>query len=331
MSDDHLLDNDTPKDGIDVLEMIQTVREGWLLIVVSSILCIALAIGYLHIAVYKYTASLQVTPAQQNATDRGSSLPSGLGGLASLAGINVPSTGGTLQFNLYLESLKTREVADEVAKNQALMRIMFDSEWDEETQSFQRRGSGIASAILSAVFGMPPTVWTPPNGARVQSLLREKLIIDTDPKKNYLATISFDDRNPEYAIAVLGAVNEAADGLLRRKSLVRAQVYIAYLSRQLSTTTVAEVREAITQSLGEQEKYLMMASSAAPFAAQPFAGPVASMRPTSPQPFQIVGVAIGAGIMLGVALSLALKWLMPALFARIVRIRLWPRRRPLPG
>jgi len=128
-------------------------------------------------------------------------------------------------------------------------------------------------------------------------------------KRPYLVTIEFDSSDPQFAIKLLNDVNQAANDHLRKKALLRATEYIDFLSRELNTVTVAEHREAIMQALSEQEKFKMSASSAAPYAADLFDKPWASLTRLSPRPSKAFPSAILMGFLVGAAIILALKYL----------------------
>ena len=76
------------------------------------------------------------------------------------------------------------------------------------------------------------------------------------------------------------------------------------LSAQLGKVTIAEHREALAQTLSEQEKQRMAASSSAPYAAEPFGNATASPRPTSPRPILVLAASLMAGLLLGTLAAL---------------------------
>jgi uncharacterized protein involved in exopolysaccharide biosynthesis len=106
----------------------------WYIVSLFIVLALTAAIFYLHTTTYKYTAELKVTPVQEEA----GTLLRNLGNLATLAGLNVPRGAQTVSpFMLYLESIKSQEVADELSGDANLMHSLFSAQWDPETASWK--------------------------------------------------------------------------------------------------------------------------------------------------------------------------------------------------
>jgi uncharacterized protein involved in exopolysaccharide biosynthesis len=86
--------------------------------------------------------------------------------------------------------------------------------------------------------------------------------------------------------------------------LRRADNSIAYLSEKLKTVSVAEQRVALTATLSDQEKMRMMASSDAPYAADPIGPPTASFKPTSPLPTVVIVGSFVIGTLIGIVAAM---------------------------
>jgi uncharacterized protein involved in exopolysaccharide biosynthesis len=279
-------------------------------------------IGYLHFAKYYYTAELQVSPAQSS---QGKGLASKLGGLsdlASMAGVNIPQDGDAMQFELYLEGIHSRGVADALAKRTDLMKVIFKSEWDDASHSWVNPSPAIVvlgKKLLAGILGVPTFDWRPPDGAQLQKYISDNVTVERNPK-NPLVTISYDDVDPQFAVTFLDALHQVDDNMLRQKAQSRSEQYIQYLSDKLPTVTIAEHRQAIADALSDQEKSLMMASAHAAYAADPFGAPSASARPTKPDPITILGGSLFVGALIGA--GLAVLWAL-GVFANLH----WPGRR----
>lgn len=292
----------------DWLRIIWQRRYRVLLVILMSVL---LAILYLHLATYRYTAKLDVTPVESSG---GSSLASqlgGLSGLASLAGFSLPGGTGNGSFDLYVESIKSRAVADELAEHADLMHYLFAREWDARTGSWHPP-SGILPALkrgLLKLLGARGFGWQAPDGGRLKEYLDTRLIVAQNTKKK-VVNILFTDRDPKFAVHFLSVLHATVDNRVRQRTLSRTNENIAYLEHKLQTVTNVEHQRAIAQALSEQEKLRMMANTTASYAAEPFGEPRASDTPTEPKPLSVLVIAILAGAMLGSGLVL-----LPALRA----------------
>ena len=288
-------------DEINLIELARKLIAHWPIIAVCMVLAGLGGLLSLRSATYTYTAELKVTPTQSSTQ---SSLQ-GLSSLASLAGVSMPKDLGATQFILYVEGTTSRSTADALAKQTAIMKGVFKSQWDEAANRFVDRPERFDNWTnrIKKLIGIPIYSWTPPDGAQLQLYLQDRLRITEDRVKP-IVTLSYDNEDPVFAVAFLTALNKTVDDQLRQRTLSRVNENIAYLSRQLATITLTEHRDAIIQTLSEQEKTKMMASSDTPFAAEMIGVPSASFRPTKPNPTLIIVASILAGLLLGVVASL---------------------------
>jgi hypothetical protein len=313
------------KKTIDPREMALAVLKGWRIVAGCIGIFILLAIIDLHRAPSVFAVKMQVTPVEGSG-DQGSSRASSLSSLAALAGLNLsPSANQSAsQFLLYVDSMHSRDLADELAKNQGLMKAIFSREWDEQSHAWRQPEPRLTEVIKGAIMrllGARPLPWQPPDGARLQEYLADDtLVVVKDLKRPDLVTIEFDSSDPQFAIKLLNIVNQTANDHLRKKALLRATQYIDYLTKTLNTVTVAEHRQAIMQALSEQEKFKMSASSAAPYAAELFDSPWASLVRLSPRPSKAYPTAILQGFLVGAVIVLLLTYF--GAFAR-EKIRYW--------
>lgn len=275
------------------------VRRRWRLVLAGLGAVLLAAVAYLHLATYRYTAELRVTAvysAQQ--------LPSGLSGIASLAGISLPGDKAVTPIALYSEAMRSRDVAAAVVADPVLMRHIFAEEWDAAAGRWRDPG-GLVRGLLDGakrLLGVPVQPWSPPDAADVQRYLAKHLAIIEAPKTN-VTTIAVNDPDPEMARRLLALLNEAADRHLRERALARSSEYIAYLERKLLEVQVADYRESLVQALSAQERTRMMASSDAPYAAEPLGAITASVRPTTPKPAVVLAAALVFGLLLGFAMA----------------------------
>lgn len=292
-------------DAVSLSQLVAITIRGWRIIAIAMGAAFLAAVIYLHLATPIYTAELDVSPA-----DTGNGLSKqlgsgGLGDLAAIAGVSLPQGGGS-QFELYVEGLQSYAVADALSKRTDLMKILFRKEWDEDTKQWINN-PGVVRDIkdwIKYALGVPVEPWQPPNGAQVKKFLEQNIKIDQSAKK-MLVAISFSAEDPAFAVSFLKTLHETTDNLLRQNQLRRATSYANYLNDKLATVTVTEYRAALTQTLIEQEKTKMAASSNVPFAAQPLGSPGVPAKPSSPQGVLVLAGALALGLFLGVGLCFA--------------------------
>ena len=294
---------------VDLERIARTLIKRWRLVLAAAAGAFVLAVMYLHFSTYSYTATLMVSPVISSSSDNASGKLGSLSGLASLAGINVGGDMGTQAFMLYQQGLYSRDVANDLATNPEFLHAVFRNQWDAANKRWIRPPAAVRAVvnIVKGILGMPYTPWQPPNGALLQDYIAANVAVNTDPQKP-VVTITYRDKDPQFAVKFLEELDRAVDNKLRTNALVRANQYSSYISQKLNTVTNADVREALMKTLTDQEKIEMMASVTAPYAAQPFGLPSASRRPTNPTPVVVVGFAIVMGAVLGM---LGAIWLPP--------------------
>jgi hypothetical protein len=271
-----------------------------------------LALTYLHVATYTYTATLIVSPVASSSSSAGGGLGGKLGrlgGIASLAGISIGGDPATQAFMMYQEGLYSRDVAEQLARDPVIMHNVFHKQWDDAAQKWIPPFPPVRAVIVfvQTVLGMPVLPWQPPNGALLQDYINDHVDLEADQDKP-VVTITYRFEDPQFAVYFLRELDRAVDNKLRSIALARANEYVGYLSEQLTKVTNTDVRDALMSTLIDQENTRMMASVTAPYSAQPFGPPSASRKPMNPNPFLILPAALVLGGLLG---GLAALWLPP--------------------
>lgn len=275
------------------------------------------AVLYLNYATYIYTAEMKIVPVDVSSGPR---IGGNIAGLANLAGIRFGIGKGNASFDLYLDGLTSIETAMVLEQNQKVMQTIFAGEWDSSAQSWREQESNLRTLLnrIKSLLGLPVYAWRPPDAIRLRSYLSGSVEIK-ESEKSSLTVVSLDHEDSTFAKELLTALNSVVDERLRVRALERADASIAYLKSQLLMVQVTEYRQALVQTLSEQEKQRMMASSGLPFAADIVSGPVASAFPIKPQPRVVVMLAALAGGFAGALLAFLSYALANALAERRLR------------
>lgn len=282
--------------------MLQLWRDRLLVALVAALSVLAMIV-YLNVATPRYTATLLVTPAQSSGSGLSSSLRN-LGGLASLAGVQLPQDGSSLAFLKYGENLQSRVAAERLAADPALMQQIFAAEWNTREKRWEKPASLPRTIVngVKSMLGLWVQPWSEPGAARLQEYLERNVQVVQDQKRP-LVTILFEHRDPAFAGQFLERLHAEVDDDLRDRGLARTGSNIAYITRKLEVVTVAEHRIALTEALGEQERARMTAESGAPFAAEPVSKVSVSFRPSFPRPTLFLAGALFLGLLLGAVIS----------------------------
>ena len=303
-----MLSPDATADGaIDVAATLRHLGSRWKLIAAIVIGAVAVAVVYLQLTTYRYAVQMRVAPVASSTGDGLSTKLSSLGGLAAVAGVSLPDSGGSGSFKLYIESLHSRDVAEVLARDPVIMHGVFAREWDGRRKLWRRPEGFVFDAVTTAksALGIPVQPWAPPGAARLQAWMAQQIVVDQNVKTP-VVTISLSSEDPAFATFFLSRLGTTIDGLLRQRMLLRTDDYIRYLAARLPGVQLAEQRVAVAQALGEQERLKMVASSDRAYAAEVFEHPAASERPVTPLPAKVLGIAVLLGLAAGVAIAFIL-------------------------
>jgi hypothetical protein len=292
---------------IDLVAGLKLLGARWWFLVAGAVLGLALAVGILNLMTPKYTVAYKITPMSNGSSSLSGGM-GGLGGLAAIAGVSIgQGNSGATPFELYVDILTSRAIAERLAGDRDVMRIAFASDWDQRTGAW-REPSGAMHAIIQTAktaLGYPMQSWQPPAAADLQRYLERNIIVrrpgTRDPP---ITTISIEHRDPAFARHLLSQLNITADSLIRREALERATKYSAYLTKRLPLATIAEVRTYLAGALADQEKSIMIASSGASYAALVVQPAAASLRPTTPNYPLIAVLGLLAGLLAGGGIAL---------------------------
>lgn len=298
-----------PSAGHDLADFLSIFRSSWKIVAGFTVAGLIAAIVYLNLATYTYAVAFRVSP-----TESGNGNLSGrLGGLAAVAGLSLGADRAVQPFELYVEAFYSPEVAARLSDRSDLLRKAFPDEWNASTRRWEEPDNLVRTVgrFAKAAMGIPVYDWTKPDANRLQEYIEEEVILVRDPKKS-VTTFSMDHSDPAFAAELLVGIHEATDQMVRERALRRANSYINYLSIKLSEVTLVEHREALAETLGEQERVRMMSSSGMPYAAEPLGQPLIPLRPSSPKPILMLILGLFAGGFVGVVAALAWRFLRPS-------------------
>ena len=121
-------------DEIDLREIFLSLWRGKWFILFCLLIAIIAASVYLRNADRRFTVNYIFQPTSN---DEIAPTFSGIGGIASLAGITLP-TSSSSDFSTYKFLLISEEVAAILLKDKEIVKEVFKSEWDKDSNSFEK-------------------------------------------------------------------------------------------------------------------------------------------------------------------------------------------------
>ena len=293
-------------DEIDLRELFSALWRGKFLIMLCMIAAIVLASFYLRSAERKYTVTYVFTPV---VSDDSAPNLSSLGGLASLAGVSLPSSSSG-DFKTFKYLLKSEEVAAFVLTDEALVQEIFADEWNAESASYQRPPDGQYTPYIRSLklllTGAAPSAYVEPNAARLSNWMIDAFTASEDRDTGFL-TLSSETTTPNMMLELMERVTTETDRLLKERYIQTSKKTVGFYEQQLSKARAREHREALAKLIAQEDQKLMLASKGSFFVAEPLTSPSVSLHPTSPKASLVLALSVVLGVFFGAALVLIRK------------------------
>ena len=287
-------------DEIDLRELFVALWRGKFLIMLCVSAAIILAALYLRSAERKYTVRYVFAPV---ASDNDGPNFGGLGGLASLAGMRLPSSSND-DFLTFKFLLRSEEVAAQLIQDRHLAQSIFGSEWDPDVGIFRQPPDGqytpYIRSVKKLVTGQDAREYAAPNAARLSSWLNDAFSSSEDRETGFLI-LSSETPKPELIIEVMARVTQETDRLLKERYIESAEQTMGFYQQQLANARAREHREALAKLIAQEDQKLMLASRGTYFVAAPLTEPSVSLTPTSPKAPLVLLLSVVLGGSFGAA------------------------------
>jgi uncharacterized protein involved in exopolysaccharide biosynthesis len=294
-------------DEIDLREVFAALWDGKLLMFIVTCAVFLFSSAYLHVAERSYTVSVTLRPTEEQSS-AGSNLR-GLGGLASLAGVQFPS-GGATEFITFQAMLESQEVASRLFADESLIQRLFAAEWDESRKSFRQpipsTLGNIKRLVKPLLTGEGQGVYIAPNAARLAQTIASQLSASED-KNSGMLKLSMQTAEPKLASDLMLALIRATDEFLKERFVVLGSEALQFYQQKISQARSREHREALAKLIANEEQKLMLASREGPFVVEIMMGPDQSLRPTAPKSSLVLALGLLLGLFLGAAAVLLRK------------------------
>lgn len=212
-----------------------------------------------------FRAESVVVSARESGLNRAGMLGSELGGLASLAGVDLSQNNGPNQQAAAV--LESRYLAEDFVKRNDLVRVLLPDS------------------------GKPPTLW------RAAKRFKEELLVIRKDQRRGTTTVSVEWTDPAIAARWANDYVALADELIRNRAIQDATRNIAYLNGQLAKTNDVELRRVMYSLVEEETKTLMLANGGTQYAFEVVDPAVAPELKVGPHRLlmTLVGFTLGLG------------------------------------
>ena len=252
-------------DEIDLRELFSVVWAGKILIVAITAVFALVSVGYALSLANQYKASAVVSPAQSGGSSLGA-MAGQLGGLASLAGINIGSG----------ESNETQE-AMEIMQSWGFMEAFIQTHdlqvpiyaaigWDKGSNSLKLDNNLYdATSERWLIEDNESGENRAPSSWELYEKFRDRVAVSQD-KTSGLINISVEYYSPQIAKQWVDLFIITINDYMRARKLEQVNRNIEYLTAQIDKTAIADMREVFYQLVEEQTKSKMLAEASPEYA-----------------------------------------------------------------
>jgi uncharacterized protein involved in exopolysaccharide biosynthesis len=228
--------------GIDLRRFVLGLWAGrwWIAVSVVLFTVAFAAAAFLMTPVYRASVVLVAASSERGGANMLSSALGQLGGLASLAGINVGS--GTSHMDEALAVLRSRDLTENFIRAENLMPELFAKRWDANARRW--KGPPEKVPTLGEAFKY--------FDARVRSV--------TLDKRTGLATLQIQWRDPVKAAHWANALVDSLNAEMRARAISETKASVGYLEKELALTSEVETRQAISRLMEAQINQRMYAN-----------------------------------------------------------------------
>lgn len=289
-------------DEIDLRELFVVIWKGkWLIILITFIF----AVGAVFFALSQpniYKSEVLLAPVTED-SNKMSALASQFGGLASLAGINMGSSGGD-KTTLTLAVLNSRKFINQFVNKHVLKIALFAGKsWNESTGQLVLDTEIYDSEKQIWLREVDPGKSPEPTDWEVYKEFKKIYAITTD-KETGMITISIESLSPIIAKQWLDKLVKDINAEMREKDLFDSERNIKYLKKNLEQTDYADMQTVFYQLIEQELKTQMLAQVQAEYAFKIIDPAVAAEEKSKPKRALIAVLGTLLGGMLGVMLVL---------------------------
>lgn len=220
-------------------ELLSALWRGRWLLIVSVLAFGLLSLVYALVATQWFLAEVVLTPASTRNSQGLTSQLAGLGAIAELADLNL---GAARNSDEPIAVLKSRDFARQFIQERDLLLVLLRDQWDAQAGRWKERDPHRQPDVRDAVRYFDKNV--------LQVL---------EDKRTGLVTVGIRWTSAAQAADWANAIVERLNQQMRARALEEGEANVAYLQKELSTTTEIPVQQAIARLLETEIQGVMVA------------------------------------------------------------------------
>ncbi len=289
------------EDEVDIREFFSVVWQGKLWIILFVVLSSAISI-WISLSlpdIYKSEAFLSSNAGGMSEIGK---ISNKYGGLASLAGIAIPSS-GTNKAELGIEILQSRAfIGSFIEKHDILAPLMAAKSWNKTTKKLTFDSSLYNQDTREWVREAEPPETSKPSIQKAYKAFSGILDVAYFEGTGFV-TISIQHLSPEVARQWVDWLIEDINDEIRQQDLAQARRSIKYLEQQIESTSLTELKSGFFDLIQQQTETIMLASANPEYLFRTIDPAVVPEEKFKPERFKICFFGAFVGFIIGVVVA----------------------------
>lgn len=279
------------EDEIDILELFKILWDKKNIIIAAGLIFTVISVCYALLSERYYLAETSLIAGDEGNSK--SSMLGNLGGLASMAGVDLSESGTDKDY--YIATLKSRIFLKDFIEKNELMPVFFEDIWDKEKKVW-----------IIEEDEDPPSVY------EACKFFNEKVMSVSEDKDSGIITLKISWKDPELAAIWANNLVSSLNTYIREKKINEYSLKIQYLEKQIEQTSVVNMQKIFYKLIEQQIQNQSMAEVKKDFAFQVIDPAVTPDRPHKPNRKLIVLLGGFAGGFFGIFLVFILNFISQA-------------------
>ena len=293
-------DNRASLENIDIVKLVKVIWREKFLVIGTTFAVTSLALLYALWLPNQYQSQAIIAPKEpEKSQGLASGVAGELGGLASLAGLNLGALGmssaGLPRSVIIRERLKTLSFFEENLYEFFLPNLMAVQGWDPLTGKLVYNSEIYEVESQSWVRQAKPPLKSKPSAQEAHREYQYHFDLEPDPDTGLL-TLRMKHLSPIVARDWLLAVLDALDREIKSKEVSEAENAIAFLENKIVEVNLLTLSTAFAKLLDEQAQTVMLAGISTPYAFEVIESPSVMERKSEPNRFLLLLIGFFAGL-----------------------------------
>lgn len=216
-------------------------RRWWIVLSAAAFTALFTAAAFLMTPVYRSATVLVDASADRDGLGSMAPMLGQLGGLASLAGINLGSGGSNIEEALAV--LRSREFTEAFIREHDLLPVLFAKQWDAATGRWKNEHESEWPTLVDGY-----------------KLFERSVRTVSQDRRTGLVTLEIEWTDPVLAAEWANLLVARLNAEMRSRAIENTKASVGFLERELATTSVVETRAALNRLIEAQINRRMLAA-----------------------------------------------------------------------